>query len=253
MIEWRDRGILLAAEPHGEGHAVAQVLTEAHGRYAGLVHGGASRKRVHELQPGAEVQLQWRARLADHLGTLGYEVERSHASCWLEDRRRLAAIASVCAVATVLPEREPMPGVYRGLAAFLEMLETEAWPAGYIAWELGLLTVLGYGLALDRCARSGTTEGLAYVSPRSGAAVTAEGAGEYADRLLPLPAFLTGGSDFTDDDVAAGLRLTGHFLKRDAFGAIHRDLPPARYRLADLFGPAADGGPCAGTAGSKDP
>lgn len=236
MMEWTDRGILLAAEPHGEGHAVIQVLTEQHGRHAGLVQGGASRKRAHELQPGAEMTLAWRARLADHLGTYSCELETPHAAFWLEDRRRLTAIASACAVATALPEREPMPGVYHGLAAFLGLLEDDNWPVAYIAWELGLLAALGFGLALDRCARTGATEGLAYVSPRTGAAVTAEGAGEFADRLLPLPGFLAGRQDFTDADVAAGLRLTGHFLKRDAFGAVHKDLPPARYRLADVFG-----------------
>jgi DNA repair protein RecO (recombination protein O) len=235
MIEWTDHGILLAAEPHGEGHAVAQMLTEQHGRHAGLIQGGASRKRAHELQLGAEMQLAWRARLSDHLGTYSCELETPHAAFWLEDRRRLSAIAAACAVATALPEREPMPGVYHGLRAFLGLLEGDSWPAAYIAWELGLLSALGFGLALDRCARTGATEGLAYVSPRTGAAVTAEAAGELAARLLPLPGFLTGAPDFTDEDVAAGLRLTGHFLKRDAFGAVNKDLPAARHRLADLF------------------
>ena len=108
---------------------MGQVLTEEHGRHAGLIQGGASRKRAHELQPGAEMQLGWRARLADHLGTYSYELETPHAAFWLEDRRRLTAIASACAVATALPEREPMPGVYHGLCAFLRLLEGDSWPA----------------------------------------------------------------------------------------------------------------------------
>ena len=237
MIEWQDDGVLLSAEPHGEGHAVVQILTEAHGRHAGLVHGGASSRRAHELQPGAEVSVAWRARLADHLGTYAYELRRPHAAFWLEDRRRLAGIASACAVATALPEREPMPGVYHGLLALFGAMEDEAWPAAYVLWELGVLGALGFGLALDRCARTGATEGLAYVSPRTGAAVTAEGAGDLAPKLLALPAFLVGGEDFDDTAIAAGLRLTGHFLRRDAFGAVHKDLPPARHRLADCFEP----------------
>jgi DNA repair protein RecO (recombination protein O) len=235
MIEWRDQGLLLSVEPHGEGHAVAQVLTEAHGRHAGLVHGGASSRRAHELQPGAALSLSWRARLPDHLGTYTYELETPHAAFWLEDRRRLAGIASACAVATALPEREPMPGVYHGLCALLAALESEAWPAAYVMWELGVLSALGYGLALDRCVRTGATEGLAYVSPRTGAAVTAEAAGELAPKLLRLPGFLAGEGEFDDAAIAAGLKLTAHFLKRDAFGITHRDLPPARYRLADCF------------------
>jgi DNA repair protein RecO (recombination protein O) len=31
------------------------------------------------------------------------------------------------------------------------------------------------------------------------------------------------------------LKLTGHFLARDVFGARHRPLPPARERLYDLL------------------
>jgi DNA repair protein RecO (recombination protein O) len=239
MIEWNDRGILLAAEPHGEGHAVVQMLTAEHGRHAGLIHGGGSSKRAHELQPGSEMQLHWRARLPDHLGTYSYELDTGHAAYWLDDRRRLSAISAACAVATVLPEREPMPGIYHGLTAFLGVLEQEIWPAAYVGWELGVLATLGYGLALDRCARTGATEGLAYVSPKSGVAVTAEGAGEFAERLLVLPPFLAGSGEFTDKDIADGLTLTAHFLKRDAFGAIHKDLPPARYRFADLYLPPA--------------
>jgi len=235
MIEWTDHGILLTAAPHGEGDAVVQMLTERHGRHAGLVHGGTSPRRAHELQPGTEMSLAWRARLADHLGTYFCETETSHTAGWLDDRVRLAGIASACAVATVLPEREPLPGVYRGLVALLNALESEAWPAAYVAWELGVLAALGYGLALDRCAVTGATEGLAYVSPRTGAAVTRWGAGEYAPRLLPLPEFLTGSDAFDQAGIAAGLKLTAHFLKCNVFGAAHRDLPAARYRLGEVF------------------
>lgn len=55
-----------------------------------------------------------------------------------------------------------------------------------------------------------------------------------AGRLLDLPGFLLG-NEGPGDPVAwdAGLRLTGHFLERDAFGARHRAVPEARHRLAD--------------------
>ena len=239
MIEWQDEGILLSVKPHGEGHALVQVLTAEHGRYAGLVHGGASAKRAPELQPGAEMSVEWRARLADHLGTFSYDLFANNAARWISDRHRLGAIAAAAAIATVLPEREPIPSVFAGLKALLQVLELDAWPAAYVSWELGVLSAMGYGLALDHCAVTGASTGLAFVSPRTGAAVTADGAGEFAGRLLPLPPFLAGADDFSDQDVADGLRLSGHFLKRDAFGAVNQDLPPARYRLADMFQPPA--------------
>ena len=106
--------------------------------------------------------------------------------------------------------------------------------ADAIRWEALVLTELGYGLDLAACAVTGAIGGLTHVSPRTGRAVSGEAAAPYLDRLLPLPAFLLDDADpGTPADWDAGLRLTGHFLERDAFGARHRPVPEARHRLAD--------------------
>ena len=80
---------------------------------------------------------------------------------------------------------------------------------------------------------TGATAGLAYVSPKTGRAVTAAGAGVWTSRLLRLPSFLVGGNEAGPADWRDGLRLTGHFLERDAFGHHHRPLPAARRMLYD--------------------
>ncbi len=112
-----------------------------------------------------------------------------------------------------------------------------ASPADLARFELTLLADLGYGLDLAACAVTGATQGLAFVSPRTGRAVTAEAAGAWAGRLLPLPAFLRPGANMAGDDPADwrdALWLTGHFLERDAFGHHHRPLPEARRHLYQL-------------------
>ena len=191
MIEWTDRAVMLSARPFGEGKAVAQALTETHGRHAGLV-------------------------LADPL--------------------RLAGVQSACAVAELsLPEREPHPAAFSGLAAFLDTLAGEAWPAAYVGYEVALLAELGFGLDLERCAVTGSSAGLAWVSPRSGRAVTREAGADWQDRLLVLPGFLCGAREFTPGDIRDGLVLTGHFLARHVAGPADRPLPAARLRLADCF------------------
>jgi DNA repair protein RecO (recombination protein O) len=73
MIEWQDEAILLSARRHGENALVLSVLTEHHGRHAGLVRGGQSRKLKGVLQPGNRLAVSWRARLEEHLGTLTVE------------------------------------------------------------------------------------------------------------------------------------------------------------------------------------
>lgn len=234
MERWQDEAIVLSARPHGEGHAVAAVFARAHGHWRGHVRGGASARGRGVWQPGTVLAATWSARLPDQLGHLAGEPIATAAAA-LEDPWALALLAAACAVAeAALPEHAPHPRAYAGLAALLARLgEGVAAAPDYVRWELALLAELGYGLDLASCAVTGRRVGLAFVSPRTGRAVTAEGAGAWAPRLLPLPEFLVGEGPAGPGEVAAGLRLTGHFLARDVFGAAHRPLPAARARLAE--------------------
>ena len=241
MIEWAGEGIVLAARRHGETSAVVQVFTAEHGRHAGLVRGGAGKRGRGVLQPGNRVAARWRARLADHLGTLVCELVRADGAALLERPDCLAALASACAlIERTLGERQPHPGLYDATNALIAaLIEAPDWAERYVRWELGLLDELGYGLDLGACAATGATADLAFVSPRSGRAVSRAVGAAYADRLLPLPAFLVGGGGASPAELVAGLALTGAFLERHALAPHDRGLPPARLRLADRFARAA--------------
>ena len=241
-MEWRDAGYVLAARPHGEGGAVVQLLTRAHGRHAGLVHGGASRSKRATVEPGNLVQAVWRARLIEHLGRFTIEPSRHYAAQIMDDPARLAALSAACAVIqAVIPEREPHPGLFEATGALFDALsdgDAGIWPAVYIQWEMGLLRELGFGLDLRTCAATGVTTELVYVSPRTGRAVSREAGASYAERMLVLPRFLKPdgrGDGAHAGDFAAGLCLTGHFLARHAFDPLGRPLPPARTRLEALL------------------
>jgi DNA repair protein RecO (recombination protein O) len=236
-VEWTAPAVVLEVRPHGEGGAVVSLLTEDHGRHAGLAKGGSSRAQSGLWLPGNLVEARWIARLPDQLGALSGEMVHPAAALAMEDPLALALLSSACAIAAdALPERESHPRAFHALVSLIGHLAggAESVLADYVRWEALVLTELGYGLNLDSCAVTGVTEGLTHVSPRTGRAVSAGAAAPYAGRLLPLAAFLRDG-DNPGDPAAweAGLRLTGHFLERDAFGARHRPLPEARHRLAD--------------------
>ena len=235
-MDWRDEGVLLSMRPHGESAAIIEVLTAAHGRHAGVVRGGASRKMAATLQPGTGLQLEWRARLDDHIGTFTVEPLRSRAHL-LSDRLALSGLLSVCSLLrTALPEREPHPVLWPATIQLMDRLGGDGWTSAYLRWEFLLLEELGFGLDLTSCAVTGATEGLAYVSPKTGRAVTVAGAGDWADRLLPLPAGIAGDGALSPVSVAQGLRLTGFFLDRGLRPVLHeRPLPEARARLVDLL------------------
>ena len=234
-MEWRDQGAVLAVRRHGESSAIVELFTAEHGRHAGVVRGGAGRRMAPLLQPGAQLEVTWRARLEDHLGAFTVEPLKSRAEL-MGDRGALAGLNAVTALLHfALPEREAHPALYRRTISVLDMLGTsELWPLAYLRWEMALLEDLGYGLDLSACAVTGTCDDLAYVSPKSGRAVSAEGAGDWADRLLPLPPEMLGAGDGARENVMAGLRTTGHFLHRWLAPALgDRPLPEARARLIE--------------------
>lgn len=237
-MEWRDAGIVLRVRRHGEAHAVASLLTASHGRQSGLVKGGGSRSRRAQLEPGTIGVATWQARLEDQLGSLSFEPLEATASDLLSDPDRLLALSSACAMleATVT-ERSPVPDLYDATLALLAALREGAPLEVYVRWELTLLSGLGFGLDLTACAVSGGTDGLEYVSPRTGRAVSATAAGIYRDRLLPLPQFLRPGQADAPADAAMleqGMALTGYFLVRHALlptRSARSDLPEARSLL----------------------
>lgn len=237
-MRWNDEAFVLSARRHGETGAVVHLLTREHGRHGGLVRGGGGRRLSAVLQPGNQVRAEWRGRLEEHLGTLAVELTKARAAAVLGDPARLAALASACAVVeAALPEREPHPALYEAVAALLDALEgSPAWAAAYVRWELGLLAELGYGLDLTRCAATGDREDLAYVSPRSGQAVSRAAAEPWRDRLLPLPGFLLGAQAGAGPaEVRDGLALTGFFLERRVLAPHGRAEPRARTRLVELL------------------
>jgi DNA repair protein RecO (recombination protein O) len=236
-MEWSDQGIVLSTRQHGETGLVASLLTQAHGRHGGFIHGGMSRRSRPVWQVGNVVEVVWRARLAEQLGNYTGELREPHAARALDDGRELAGLSAACAlVDSALPDREPHPAMFAGFHAFLGALGHAGWPAIYVRLELGLLQELGFGLDLEKCALSGATEDLAFVSPKTGRAVSRTAAEPFKDKLLMLPGFLaSGGLPADEAAVRQGLDLTGHFLERHVFWPQNRPLPAARARFMETL------------------
>ena len=219
-MEWRDEGIILGTRRHGETSAILEVMTRAHGRHLGLVRGGRSRRMQPLLQVGNRVELLWRARLDEHLGIFQAEALDLNAARLFDSACAVFGLQTLAAHLRLLPERDPHARLYETLEIVLAHLDDDA-AAGelLVRCELMLLDELGFGLDLSQCAVTGGRDSLAYVSPKSGRAVSREAGAAWRDRLLLLPSFLRQGSGLrgTGTEVEDAFRLTGFFLSRHVY------------------------------------
>lgn len=237
----RATAIVCAVLAHGEHGAVARLMTPDDGLQPGYVRGGRSRAIRPVLLPGNLVAAEFRARSEEQLAGLTVELVRSRAGLMGEPLAAAAIGWATALTAAALPEGQPFPQLHAALDGLLNAIElapsARGWGAALARYELLLLGELGFGLDLSACAATGDAAGLAFVSPRSGRAVSLAGAAGYEDRLLPLPSFLiAGGQGEGWGDILAGLRITGHFLARDVMTERRAAVLAARERLIERIG-----------------
>ena len=203
-----ENAIVLGAKALGENAFVLSLLTRENGRHLGVI------KRKNPPQIGDIVQARWNARLPEQMGTFYIENTHSTAAALLDDYNRLNCLSCLCELLnSTLPERQTCTSFYDEIFLFLKSLLQEDYLKQYIILEKNLLTILGFGLDLSVCAGGGNKNDLAYVSPKTGRAVSREKGLPYQKQLLPLPRFLWQEVTASEKDLQMGLALTGYFLR----------------------------------------
>ncbi|MFL0412645.1 DNA repair protein RecO [uncultured Sphingomonas sp.] len=229
--------IVLAIRPHGEHGAIVRALTPSDGVQAGYVRGGRSRALRPILQPANTILGEWRARTADQLPALTIELVHSLAALHAEPLPAAVLEWVTALTAAALPEAQPYPRLHAALSGLLDAVEAapaaRGWAGALARYELLVLAELGFGLDLEQCVASGATGEMAFVSPKSGGAVSRAAAAGYEDRLLRLPPFLLAGGEPDWPDVFDALAITGRFLARDVLVDRRAEALAARDRLLD--------------------
>ena len=249
MPEWNDVGIILSAKKYGEKGLIINILTEAHGRYVGWVNNYKTKSILSSVQPGNLVTVFWKSRIIEQMGNFKIEQISSISGKIFDEKLKLQALISLCSLLEkFLPERESYSEVFFATKAFLNVLainnelDNKLWIKGYLKWEIGLLSSIGFSLDLKQCAVTGQKNNLYYVSPKTGKAVSKEGAGKFAPKLLKLPMFL-GGTEIIGstlhEEIIMGLNLTTYFFKNKLLQSINdtriTNLPNSRNRLENMI------------------
>ena len=193
------------------------------------------------LESGNLVSVNWQARVSDDLGAFTLELVNSPVSHFMQEALKLAALQSACGICDVaLPERDGHSGLFHGLNALFEVLQSDVWGEAYVMWEIAFLKEIGFSLDLSKCAGGSDSKDLAYVSPKTGRAVSREAGEPYKDKLLLLPSFLSPLShvsygDGAMEDVLTGLQMSGYFFEHWVFTHHTKGIPEARLRFQERF------------------
>ena len=249
MPEWNDIGIILSAKKYGEKGLIINILTEKHGRYVSWINSYKTKSILSSVQPGNLVKVFWKSRIIEQMGNFKIEEVSSISGKIFDEKLKLQALISLCSLLEkFLPERQNYSEVYHATKAFLDVLiinndvDNKQWIKGYIKWEIGLLSSIGFSLDLKQCAVTGQISNLYYVSPKSGKAVSKEGAGKFAPKLLRLPMFLGGAQDIglsLNEEIIMGLNIATYFFKNKLLLSINdsriMNLPNPRDRLENMI------------------
>ena len=249
MPEWSDEGIVLSIRKYGEKGLIVNILTKEHGRHLGWLSYRGNKNIISHVQPGNIVSVFWKSRLIEQMGNYKIELISSVSGKILDEKLKLQALSSLCSLLEkILPERQKYIEIHNATIAFIDLLlldsniNSDNWIEGYIKWEIGILSSIGFSLNLNECAVLGTKNNLYFVSPKTGKAVSKEGAGDFAPKLLGLPKFLGGaksiGLNFYHEMVA-GLKITSYFFENKLLISINNEknnyLPKARDRLIEMI------------------
>ena len=248
MPEWIDKGIVLSVRKYGEKGLIANVLTEEHGRHLGWLSNRSNNNILSHIQPGNIVSVSWKSRLIEQMGNYKIELISSVSGKMFDDKLKLQALSSLCAlIEKILPERQKYQEIYNATLAFINLLllddniKMNHWIEGYVKWEIGILSSIGFSLKLNECAVTGTKDNLHFVSPKTGKAVSKEGAGYFASRLLALPNFLGGVKPVKLNfyhEILLGLKITTYFFENKLLISINNDknnyLPKSRDRFIEM-------------------
>lgn len=217
-MQYRDVGIIFKIKSYGEESLIIKLVTKSNGICRGFVKSAKSTKARSIYQIGNNISFEYRARNEDGLGSF-YSVDLIEANCSkiIFEKIKIDCVRSLFTLIDIaFLENDYHEDLYEEVNKFLTEIniinETNLILAKYIWLELKILEILGYGIDTAYCAVTNSKENLAFVSPKTGRAVTLEVGKPYQNKLLKLPNFNK--QKITNDDIMEGLKLSWYFLDK---------------------------------------
>ncbi|MCQ2914966.1 MAG: DNA repair protein RecO [Alphaproteobacteria bacterium] len=244
MITWEDNAIIVKVDKYSEKDAIVHIFSENHGRQTSFLKGAFYKRNIQKVQVGNIVKIQYSSRLEENLGRIKILDDFNVVLMDIIDSPlKIMVLNAILSLLMLFPENEDNNELYKKTLLIIYSLANNFSLAQYVLWELDLLDFLGFGLDLSCCAITGKTNDLAYVSPKSGKAVSKDVDKKWINKLLPLPDFMVkqDTNENSIKEIKKGLNLTGFFLENYAIKNVNYNILKTRQMLIDFISEFRDG------------
>ncbi len=237
-MKWQDTGVIVHKHRYAETKSIVTIFTKDNGKYKGVINVSKSNRGL--LEQGNIVQASWNARLEEHLGCWKIEELYSPIPYIVNCSLSLQLVSAACALLEQnLPERDKASDLYSVFINLLKSFSLKSIQISlqyYCLFEIALLEYCGFRLDMSKCVVTGSQDDLAYLSPKSGCAVSVQKGKPYADKLFKLPGFLvtqtiSEKSITSLQEVMNSIRISSYFLNRYVFVPHDIQVPKVRDRL----------------------
>ena len=231
-MRFQDEGYIINQKKYGESSLILTILSKNHGKTAGFVKNCLHKKNLATFQLGNKVSFEAYARLEENMLSFKIELLQPSAVNFIVSEEKIRVLGSLCELCnSCLMQNEKLDNFYVLIDRFFNGINNDNWLENYAKFELYLLDFLGVGLDLSKCAVTGSTQNLCYVSPKSGKAVSKEIGAPYAARLFAYPTFAVKNYEANKKEIYDSLKMTEFFLKKNFFTAHDLKFPNNRDNL----------------------
>ena len=86
-MHWNDEGYLLSKNNFGENSVIMEVFTLNHGKCAGIVYGGSSRKNKKIFQIGNKILINCKSKNENEIGYFSIELIKPVSPIFFDDKK----------------------------------------------------------------------------------------------------------------------------------------------------------------------
>ena len=149
-MNWSDEGFLISKTRYNENSLIAELFTKDKGKISGIIFGGTSKKIKNYLQVGNKLHVNYNSKNENRIGYFKIEILNAYTPLYFDHKQKLSCITSAMNLIKILTaESQSNDKVYFIIQNLFLILKEKDWLKKYIFWELELLKILGYDLALE--------------------------------------------------------------------------------------------------------